>query len=198
MSKVISRWLCTVILILFAVYGFWYLFILLIATMFYYDCIAYKDDFVEKEVRIENILNWIKTAKPDWGDINKADPAFLVSLVEEEKNELKEALEAKDKKAVTDAVVDIIWMALNSAAACGITYYELVDYMVDVEESNYSKFCDTEEQAKETVRLYKEGLHPDKIGVKIATIYKKIGDKYVIFREEDGKILKSKDYHNLN
>ena len=183
---------------MFAIAGSWYLFLLLLAVLFYEDLWRFKKGFVEKEVRIENILNWIKTAKPDWGDINKADPAFLVSLVEEEKNELREALEAKDKKAVTDAVVDIIWMALNSAAACGITYYELVDYMVDVEESNYSKFCDTEEQAKETVRLYKEGLHPDKIGVKIATIYKKIGDKYVIFREEDGKVLKSKDYHNLN
>ena len=94
-------------------------------------------------------------------------------------------------------MVDLIWMVINSAVRVGIDKDSLMDYMQKVQDSNYSKFCTTEECAKETVRLYQVGEHPDKPGYRIPANYRKVNNKYVIYREVDGKILKCKDYIKL-
>ena len=61
----------------------------------------------------------------------------------------------------------------------------------EVMKSNFSKYCENEEDAKETVRLYAEGIHPNKMGEKIETYYEKVDDFYIIKKKEGGKILKS-------
>jgi hypothetical protein len=57
--------------------------------------------------------------------------------------------------------------------------------------SNFSKYCDNEEDAAETVRLYVEGIHPNKMGEKIDTYYEKVDEYFIIKKKEGGKILKS-------
>lgn len=61
----------------------------------------------------------------------------------------------------------------------------------EVMKSNFSKYCENEDDAKESVRLYAEGIHPNKMGEKIETYYEKVDDFYIIKKKEDGKILKS-------
>jgi hypothetical protein len=58
-------------------------------------------------------------------------------------------------------------------------------------ESNFSKYCINEADAIETVRLYAEGIHPNKMAVKIETFYEKVDAYYIIKQKSDGKILKS-------
>lgn len=56
-----------------------------------------------------------------------------------------------------------------------------------VHESNMSKFCESQEVAIETQKFYK------KKG--IDTYTKEVGSKVVVYREADGKVLKSVNYH---
>lgn len=61
----------------------------------------------------------------------------------------------------------------------------------EVMKSNFSKYCKKEEDAKESVRLYAEGIHPNKMGKKIETYYEKVDSFFIIKQKSDGKILKS-------
>jgi NTP pyrophosphatase (non-canonical NTP hydrolase) len=64
----------------------------------------------------------------------------------------------------------------------------------EVMNSNFSKYCKTEEEAKESVRLYSEGIHPAKMGEKIDTYYEHVGDYYIIKNKATNKILKSVNF----
>ena len=72
---------------------------------------------------------------------------------------------------------------------------KFVELFNEVHESNMSKTCDNERQAKETVDLYSEK------GVE--TYYESVVDskgfkKYNIYRKLDQKVLKNKDYKPAN
>lgn len=64
----------------------------------------------------------------------------------------------------------------------------------EVMKSNFSKYCIYEKDAIETVRLYAEGIHPNKMGEKIDTYYEKVDEYFIIKKKEGGKILKSLYY----
>lgn len=147
----------------------------------------------------EEIITWLQTAgvKPVSFD-NKNEESIkkfelLKSFILEEFEELKEAFNNNDKQEFNDALVDLIWMIMN-----GVAFFDLEDIFFkkadQILKSNQSKFCFTKEVAEETVRLYREGLHPTKKGEKIITYYEKIGKFYVVKRQEDDKILKSMYY----
>jgi len=61
----------------------------------------------------------------------------------------------------------------------------------EVMDSNFSKFCSTEEQAKESVDAYAAGTHPNKMGEVIECYSEKVGDYWIIKRKKDNKVLKS-------
>ena len=55
----------------------------------------------------------------------------------------------------------------------------------EVMVSNFSKYCTKEEDAIETVRLYSEGIHPNKMGEKIDTYYEKVDEFFIIKKKEE-------------
>ncbi len=61
----------------------------------------------------------------------------------------------------------------------------------EVMDSNFSKFCSTEEQANESVKAYANGTHPNKMGDVIECYYEKVGEYWIIKRKKDNKVLKS-------
>ena len=61
----------------------------------------------------------------------------------------------------------------------------------EVMDSNFSKFCTTEEQAQESVDAYAAGTHPNKMGDVIECYSEKVGDYWIIKRKKDKKVLKS-------
>jgi len=138
----------------------------------------------------EDIYNWLNTAgmKPDPNKVPLA-----ISLVDEEVTELKQGLENNDRTEVVDAIVDIFWVALNTAYFYGISVAEIEEYKTKVSQSNWSKFCKSEAEAIETVNAYGLGTHPDKLGVKIETRYVKSGLFWIVINLQ-GKILKSINY----
>ena len=108
-----------------------------------------------------------------------------VSLLAEELKELEQAIEDKDLTEIADALCDLQYVLSGAILEFGMgdKFKELFD---EVQRSNMSKACDTEDEAKATVELYKqkgtEGY------------YEKINGKYLVYRKGDLKTLKSINY----
>ncbi len=139
---------------------------------------------------IENILKWLETA----GVKQEGSPKqfdLSVSLIKEELDELITGYENNDKNEQTDAVADLIWVSLNWAWMNNLSIVEMLE---KVEQSNYSKFCVSEQEAIDTVIAYSEGTHWDKMGVKIECECIPVGEFFVIKRKDNQKILKNINY----
>ena len=109
-----------------------------------------------------------------------------VSLIAEELKELQEAIEDKDLVEIADALCDIQYVLSGAVLEFGLgeKFKTLFD---EVQRSNMSKSCNTEEEAIATMKHYKENKGID-------SYYKKQGDHYLVFRTSDNKTLKSINY----
>ena len=108
-----------------------------------------------------------------------------VSLLQEELNELQEAIENNDLVEIADALCDLQYVLSGAVLEFGLGE-KFVKLFNEVQRSNMSKACDDEQQAIETVAFYKEK------GVE--AYYEKSGDKYNVHRKSDQKVLKNKYY----
>lgn len=140
---------------------------------------------------INDVYNWLQTSGNKHGDTTKL--LLSLNLIDEELNELKEAIHANNRNEIQDACLDIFWTTLNCAFFYGLTMEEVQSYVNKVSISNWSKFCTSQDMAEVTVDLYKKGEHPDKLGQKIDCYYERVGPFWIVKRT-DGKILKSLKY----
>lgn len=109
-----------------------------------------------------------------------------ISLLEEELNELKEALAKGDKVGVLDAFADLQFVLSGGILKLG--YKKVFNpAFIEVHESNMSKFCNTIEEAELTIEKYKKESDVD-------SHYIEKDGKYLIYRTADNKILKSINY----
>lgn len=116
---------------------------------------------------------------------------FRISLIDEELNELKEALKNKDKIEVRDAIADIEYVLLGAAVAFQVDADADFDL---VHKSNMSKFCSSEEEALKTVNWYKE----NKLALYDSPYYEKVDTVWVVKNRSTGKVLKSINYNPVN
>ena len=112
---------------------------------------------------------------------------FRLSLIEEEFQELKDALKDKDISETRDAIADILYVVYGAAKAFGIDADKDFD---EVHNSNMSKFCLSEEEARHTVQWYKI----NKSCLYDSPVYEKIENVWVVKNRSTGKILKSIKY----
>lgn len=141
----------------------------------------------------------LKTFKtPQW-DIFDTDPKlvnFRMDLIREEVRELEEAVAEKSLLKTIDALADIIYVVQGAGSSFGVNLHKMFKH---VHESNMSKLCKNEEQAKETVQWYQQqyalGKQP------YDTPAYRIGNDdtyYVVYNQSTGKILKSIYYNEVN
>ncbi|MEA5403460.1 nucleoside triphosphate pyrophosphohydrolase family protein [Arcicella sp. DC2W] len=109
-----------------------------------------------------------------------------VSLIAEELKELQEAIEANDIVEIADALCDIQYVLSGAVLEFGLGN-KFVELFNEVQRSNMSKACNTYEEAEDTVKFYFE-----KDGT-LAEIVKD-GDKFLVYRISDNKVLKSVKY----
>lgn len=109
-----------------------------------------------------------------------------VSLIAEELRELQEAIEANDMVEVADALCDIQYVLAGAILEFGLGD-KFVTLFNEVQRSNMSKACDTEEEAQATVIHYKERKGED-------AYYIFENNKYLVYRKADNKTLKSVNY----
>jgi len=122
--------------------------------------------------------------QPQIPDANRCK--LRLSLLEEELNELKEAIEQGDLVAAADAFCDIQYVLSGAIHEFGLGKH--FHYLFEeVQRSNMSKACSTLEEAEKTRLMYLEQKRT------ISEIKQK-GDCFLGYRTEDGKVLKSINY----
>ena len=109
-----------------------------------------------------------------------------VDLLQEELDELAQALKDKDLVEVADALCDIQYVLSGAVLEFGLGD-KFVDLFNEVQRSNMSKACSTEEEAQKTLEHYKQ-----KDGTE--GYYKEINGKWLVYRASDDKVLKSINY----
>lgn len=123
--------------------------------------------------------------------IDEKDADFVISFIQEELDELKEAVKDENVIEVLDAILDITYVCLgNGAMVFGLKDKIWKGYQ-EVQASNLSKVCQTEEEAKETVKVRSEEQGEP-------CHYEKVGDKFVVYRSSDNKVMKSINYFRPN
>lgn len=109
-----------------------------------------------------------------------------VSLLQEELNELSEAIKTNDLVEIADALCDLQYVLSGAVLEFGFGD-KFVDLFNEVQRSNMSKACNSIQESLETLLHYKrkDGTEGN---------YKLVNGKYVVYRNGDNKILKSINY----
>lgn len=109
-----------------------------------------------------------------------------INLLEEELSELKEAIENNDLIEVADAFCDIQYVLSGAILEFGLAdkFKTLFD---EVQRSNMSKTCKNIEEAEATQKHYLENKG-------MASRIEERNGEYLVYRIEDGKVLKSVNY----
>lgn len=98
---------------------------------------------------------------------------------------MEEAIENNDLVEIADALCDLQYVLSGAILGFGLgeKFKSLFD---EVQRSNMSKACESEDIAKATLKHYEAKGTP--------CFYEKEGDLYLVFREGDRKTLKSVNY----
>jgi predicted HAD superfamily Cof-like phosphohydrolase len=112
---------------------------------------------------------------------------FVYNFILEELEEYKHACETGNITEVLDALCDITYVSLGNGAMLHGLKDKVWPAYQEVQASNLSKACSSEEEAQETVRVrsaeQKEPCH-----------YEKVGEYYIVYRSSDRKVMKNINY----
>jgi len=117
----------------------------------------------------------------------KKETDFVYDFCIEEITEYQEACQNGDIVEILDAICDIAYVTLGNATMLHGLKDKIWPAYQEVQASNMSKSCKTEEEAIQTVsQRSKEQNSP--------CHYEKVGDYYVVYRTRDRKVMKSINY----
>ncbi|SEW32503.1 pyrophosphohydrolase domain-containing protein [Chitinophaga arvensicola] len=109
-----------------------------------------------------------------------------VSLIQEELNELKEAIAGNNMVEVADALCDLQYVLSGAILEFGLggKFNALFN---EVHRSNMSKACKSVEEAEQTIAHYNTTANTE-------CYYTQVDDLYLVYRKSDNKTLKSVNY----
>ena len=163
------------------------------------------DDVIEEISIRKNEIRDLKTSVPFIDEVeefnavmgkpNNYEPTiperkeweFVYNFILEELEEYRAACEAGDIVEVLDALCDITYVATGNGTMLHGLKDKIWPAYQEVQASNLSKACQTEEDAKATViqRSSEQGEECH---------YEKVGDYYVVYRTRDRKVMKNVKY----
>jgi len=112
---------------------------------------------------------------------------FVYNFILEELEEYKHACETNNIVEVLDALCDITYVSLGNGAMLHGLKDKIWPAYQEVQASNLSKACISEEEAQETVRVrsaeQEEPCH-----------YEQVGKYYIVYRTRDRKVMKNINY----
>ena len=112
---------------------------------------------------------------------------FVYNFILEELEEYKHACETGNIVEVLDALCDITYVSLGNGAMLHGLKDKVWPAYQEVQASNLSKACTSEEEAQETVRVrsaeQEEPCH-----------YEQIGKYFIVYRTRDRKVMKNINY----
>jgi len=112
---------------------------------------------------------------------------FVYNFILEELEEYKHACETGNIVEVLDALCDITYVSLGNGTMLHGLKDKVWPAYQEVQASNLSKACSSEEDAQETVRVRSEEQGE-------ACHYEKIGGYYIVYRTRDRKVMKNIKY----
>ncbi len=121
----------------------------------------------------------------------KKEWMFVYDFIQEELAEYKEACERGDIVEVLDALCDITYVSLGNGTMLHGLKGKIWKAYQEVQASNMSKACKTEEEAIETAKVEAKRVGED-------THYEQVGEYWVVYRSRDRKVLKSINYFRPN
>ena len=117
---------------------------------------------------------------------------FVYNFVLEELEEYREACERGDIVEILDALCDIAYVSIGNGTMLHGLKDKIWPAYMEVQASNLSKACKTEEEAIQTVsqRAKEQGE---------ACHFEKIEEgRYIVYRSRDNKVMKSINYFRPN
>ena len=114
---------------------------------------------------------------------NRAE--LRLSLLKEELEELEEAVKNDDLVEAADALCDLQYVLAGAILEFGMGE-KFSELFTEVQRSNMSKVCRSEEEAQATINHYKTQNQD--------AFYEKKDDFYLVYRKTDNKTLKSINY----
>jgi predicted HAD superfamily Cof-like phosphohydrolase len=140
-------------------------------------------------------VNEVETFNATFGKPNNYEPTipakkewqFVYDFILEELEEYREACENGDIVEVLDALCDITYVSLGNGTMLHGLKDKVWPAYQEVQASNMSKSCKSEEEAMETITVRsKEQGEP--------CHFEKVGNYYVVYRTRDKKVMKSINY----
>jgi hypothetical protein len=118
---------------------------------------------------------------------SKSEWDFVYNFILEELEEYKQACESGDIVEILDALCDIAYVSIGNGAMLHGLKDKIWPAYMEVQASNLSKACSTQEEAQKTVetRSKEQGE---------ACHYEQVASKYVVYRSRDRKVMKSINY----
>jgi predicted HAD superfamily Cof-like phosphohydrolase len=121
----------------------------------------------------------------------KKEWMFVYDFIQEELAEYKEACERGDIVEILDALCDITYVSLGNGTMLHGLKGKIWKAYQEVQASNMSKACKTEEEAIQTAKSEAARVGDD-------THYEQVGEYWVVYRSRDRKVLKSINYFRPN
>lgn len=151
-------------------------------------------DHLEQPDSLNQVAEFHRTFKHPVLD-NPAIPSpkrckLRVSLIAEELKELQEAIQDQDLVEIADALCDIQYVLSGAILEFGLgkKFKSLFD---EVQRSNMSKACKSQEEAEATIRHYRERDGTE-------SYFKEQDGLFLVYRTSDNKTLKSVNYSPAN
>ena len=113
---------------------------------------------------------------------------FVYDFIQEELEEYREACERGDIVEVLDALCDIAYVSIGNGTMLHGLKDKIWPAYQEVQASNLSKACSSEEEAMETVRVRAEEQGEECYFEKVAE------GRYIVYRKRDKKVMKSVKY----
>ena len=116
---------------------------------------------------------------------------FVYNFILEELEEYKHACETGNIVEVLDALCDIAYVSIGNGVMLHGLKDQILPAYAEVQASNMSKACKTEEEAIQTVELRsKEQGEP--------CHYEQLGEYWIVYRTRDRKVMKNVNYFKPN
>ena len=141
--------------------------------------------FVNEVEDFNNLMSKPNNYKPTIPE--KKEWQFVYDFVLEELEEYKQACEEGNIVEVLDALCDIAYVSLGNGTMLHGLKDKILPAYQEVQASNMSKACKTQEEAVRTVEVRSqeqgEPCH-----------WEQVGNMYIVYRTRDRKVMKSLTY----
>jgi len=145
--------------------------------------------FVDEVQEFNDTFGKPNNYEPTIGE--KKEWQFVYDFIQEELDEYKEACEKGDIVGILDALCDITYVSLGNGALLHGLKGKVWKAYAEVQASNMSKSCETQEVAEETVKVRSEEKGHD-------CHWEQVRNRYVVYRSSDRKVMKSINYFAPN